>query len=141
VDYLIDTNVISEITKHTPNPYVIAFLRTHSFLLSCIVLDELSYGARRLPDGHKDKQKYLDFIERLTVQYQEAIIPVSPEIATLSGKLRAMQERNGRMLSGADALIAATAIHTKTTLATRNIRDFAALQIPLLNPFVSPDAA
>jgi len=140
VDYLIDTNVISEVTKQAPNPHVVAFLRSKCFLLSCIVLDELNYGARRLPDGHKDKQKYLRFIDCLTIKYREAIVPVSLEIATISGKLRGREERNGRTLSGADALIAATAIHTGTTLVTRNIRDFAALQIPLLNPFTPPTA-
>jgi len=135
VDYLIDTSVISEVTKQAPNPHVVAFLHGKCFLLSCIVLDELIYGAHRLPDGHKDKQRYLRFIDCLAIKYRQAIVPVSSEIATISGKLRARQERSGRTLAGADALIAATAIHTGTTLVTRNVRDFAALQIPLLNPF------
>jgi len=135
VDYLVDTNVICEIVKRKPNPGVMDFLRDKEFSLPAIVFAELNYGAYRLADTRAEKPKYITFIERLRNQYRETIIPVSLEIADISGKLRALEERQGRVLSGMDALIAATAMHTGTTLVTRNVKDFAQLNIPLLNPF------
>jgi len=135
MDYLVDTNVISETIKSTPNKGVVDFLHATDFWLSCIVFAELAYGAHRLPDLHQSKQKYLTFINSLKHQYSKHIIPVSLDIAETSGTLRAEQEGKGRALSNADALIAATAIHTRVTLVTRNTRDFAQLGIALLNPF------
>jgi len=135
VDYLIDTNVISEVVKRNPNPGVMGFLRSKTFLLSCMVFAELNYGAYRLADAHLERQKYITFIEQLRNQYRELIVPVSLEIAELAGRLRAFEEQRGRVLSGADAVIAATAMQTGTTLVTRNVKDFARLNISLLNPF------
>jgi len=135
MDYLIDTNVISETVKRQPNAGVVDFLRGREFLLPCIVFAELNYGAYRLADAHGERQKYIAFIENLRNRYREVIVPVSLEIAEISGRLRAFEERRGRALSGADAIIAATAMQTGTTLVTRNVRDFAELNIPLFNPF------
>jgi len=136
--YLADTNVISEIGKRRPNPGVMAFLQGREILLSCIVFAELNYGAHRLKHDRAKWSYYVDFIERFKRQYEDAIVPVSLEIAELSGRMRASQGRRGRVLDMADALIAATALHTGSVLVTRNTKDFAELGIALLNPF-SPD--
>jgi len=136
MNYLVDTNVICEIIKRSPNQGIVDFLQGTEFLLPVIVLAELRYGAHRLPDVREEKAKYLAFIERLKNQYRECIVPICLEIAELSGQLRAEQERQGRILSASDALIAATALKHKTTLGTRNIKDFTQLNIRLLNPFL-----
>jgi len=136
--YLVDTNVISETAKRAPNPGVIQFLDQQTVLLSCLVFGELNYGAHQLKPDHPRRSGYLNFIEQLRQHYEDAIIPISLGIAELAGRLRATEKRQGRVLEMADALIAATAIHTNTTLVTRNTKDFANLDIPLLNPF-APD--
>jgi len=135
MDYLVDTNVISEVVKRRPNPGVVDFLRESEFLLPSIVFAELNYGAHRLADVRTEKRKYIAFVEKIKHQYSEFIVPVTLEIAELSGRLRAASERNGRVLSGADSVIAATALQTGTTLVTRNTKDFAQLNLTLLNPF------
>jgi len=136
MDYLVDTNVICEVVKRAPNQGVLDFLRGAEFLLPSVVFAELTYGAHRLPDTHKEKAHYLDFIERLKNQYQDCIVPLNLEIAEISGCLRAKEARQGRILSATDALIAATSLYHKTTLVTRNIKDFAQLNIALFNPFL-----
>jgi len=132
---LVDTNVISEIVKRRPNQGVMSFLRDKRFLLSSLVFAELAYGAYQLDDAHQGRTRYIAFIENLKAHYRDAVIPVSLEIAEISGKLRATEKKDGRILSFADAVMAATALHTGTTLVTRNIKDFEHLNIALFNPF------
>jgi len=133
--YLVDTNVISELGRRKPDRQVIAFLQGRDILISCIVIAELTFGARSLADSHAGKFGYIALIERLKAEYSEAIIPISLNISETSGVLRASERQQGRILEMADALIAATAIQTGATLVTRNTKDFARLGIPLFNPF------
>jgi len=134
---LVDTNVISEMVKRRPNQGVLSFLRDKQFLLSSLVFAELTYGAYQLDEARQERAKYIGFIEALKAHYQDAAVPVSLEIAELSGRLRGVEKKNGRILSFADAVMAATALHTGTTLVTRNIKDFEHLNISLFNPFSS----
>jgi len=136
--YLADTNVISEVVKKRPNPGVIQFLQNNKIFISCVVLTELNYGACRLRHDLHRRKKYMTFTEKIKQQYQQTTLPVSIEIAELSGRMKADEERQGRVLEMMDALIAATAATTGMTLATRNTKDFENLNIPLLNPF-SPE--
>jgi len=134
---LVDTNVISELVKRNPNQGVVSFLRDKRFLLSSLVFAELTYGACQLDAARAERAKYIGFIENLKKSYQDVVVPVSLEIAELSGRLRAAEKKSGRILSFADAVMAATALQTGTMLVTRNIKDFENLKIPLFNPFSS----
>jgi len=134
-DLVVDTNVISEMVKRRPNQGVVSFLRDKQFLLSSLVFAELTYGAYQLDDARQERAKYIAFIENLKAHYRDVAVPVSLEIAELSGRLRGAEKKNGRILSFADAVMAATALHTGSTLVTRNIKDFEYLDILLLNPF------
>jgi len=133
--YIVDTNVISEIIKRRPDQRVVSFLRDKQFLLSSLVFAEMSYGAYQLDEAREDRIKYLAFIENLKEYYRDVVVSVSLEIAELSGKLRALERKNGRVLSFADAVMAASALQTGTALVTRNIKDFETLNISLVNPF------
>jgi len=135
MSYLVDTNVISEMVKRRPEQRVVSFLRDKHFLLSSLVFAEMAYGAYQLDEGREDRIKYLVFIEKLKEHYQDVVVSVSLEIAELSGKLRAVERKNGRVLSFADAVMAASALQTGTTLVTRNVKDFKTLNISLYNPF------
>jgi len=137
MSYLVDTNVISEMVKRRPDPGVVSFLRDKRFLISSLVFAELTYGAYQLDDARHERIKYIDFIENLKDHYQDMVVCVSPDIAELSGRLRAIERKNGRVLSFADAVMAASAVQTETTLVTRNIKDFETLDISLFNPFSS----
>ena len=54
IGYLLDTNVISEIMRTAPHPGVVAFLSEREDLwLSSIVIHELEYGVRRMPQGRR----------------------------------------------------------------------------------------
>ncbi|NEO94719.1 MAG: type II toxin-antitoxin system VapC family toxin [Moorea sp. SIO3G5] len=100
-----------------------------SVTLSVITLEEIFYGLASKPN-----QRIQAWFEGFIQNYCH-ILPITPEIAKLSGELRGKLRTQGKPRSQADMLIAATAQSHQLTLVTRNLRDFEDCGISLLNPF------
>ena len=131
--YLLDTNVVSEVFRRAPDPRVIAWWeRTPGpFFLSVLVIGELRRGIERLAPRDPERARALD--ERLAQirrTYAEFTLPVTQEVAQEWGRLSA-----SRLVPDVDGLLAATAVVHDLTVATRNTRDFAGLDVPLVDPF------
>jgi predicted nucleic acid-binding protein len=135
VGYLLDTNVVSELARPFPDKAVLAFLEDAPDLwMSVITLHELHYGVVRLPDVRR-KAELAAWLERLKSEFAERIVPVSAAIAERSALLRVHAASQGRACEPLDAMIAATALERGLLLATRNVRDFDTLGVPLKNPW------
>ena len=133
--YLIDTNVVSELTKAVPNANVATFLLANRDLwLSSVVLHELEYGVRLLPIGKK-RSTIERVLAELIQQYSDRIIPLEKSEALAAAELRAAARTSGRVLHFGDALIAGTARAHKLTVATRNVGDFEGFGVPVCNPW------
>ncbi|MBF2016451.1 MAG: type II toxin-antitoxin system VapC family toxin [Rivularia sp. T60_A2020_040] len=65
------------------------------------------------------------------------VLPVTVDIAKMSGLIRGNLRTQGKQRTQADILIAATVQIHKLTLVTRNTRDFEGCNIQILNPFTS----
>lgn len=131
MNYLVDTNIVSELARREPNGGVAEWAKSVTTIaLSVITLEEIMFGLSWKPNP------------RIQVWFDEflssscRICPVSPEISVLAGRLRGQQARRGRRRTQADMLIAATAQLLQLTLVTRNTRDFDECGIALLNPFL-----
>lgn len=134
---LVDTNVISELTRDTPSSQIISFFVEYDELwLSTIVVHELKFGIELLPLGNRRDRIY-SAITDLVSQYSDRILPVGDSEATQAAIYRAQRHRLGRVLDLGDALIAGTAKVNGLALATRNIRDFEYLELELINPWDS----
>jgi toxin FitB len=135
VTILLDTNVISETTRQTPNADVLGFLANlnHGFI-SVVTIHELQFGICHLPLGQR-RSELAAAVDRLLATFDNAIIDLDRLIATRAGQLRADAQANGRVLHLADALIAATALERGLHLATRNVSDFAGFGLTIVNPW------
>ncbi len=132
--YLLDTNIISETIKKTPNPNVIKWLASidaNQFSLSVLTLGEIRKGIEKLDDGSK-KQKIIQWLEKeLIAQFGGRIINIDATIADKWGYISSIKN-----LPAIDALIAATAIVNNHKLATRNINDFKGIiGLEVINPW------
>jgi len=136
--YLIDTNVVSELTRASPDPGVVAFLSEQDGLwLSSVVLHELEFGLRSLPRGRRRddlRQVLSDFI----AEFDERILPLERVEAEWAARLRAEAHLSGRVLHLGDALIAGTARAHGLSIATRNVKDFDGLDVNVANPWHTP---
>ena len=134
---LLDTDVISELTRPTPAPSVVAFLAEQDDLwLSALVLHKLEYGLRLLPRGRR-QVALRDVLSEFIRRYEDRILPVGRRAARQAARLRADARRGGRTLDLGDALIAGTAQVHGLSLATRNVADFDGLDILVTNPWDS----
>ncbi len=135
---VLDTNVISEVMRPTPDASVLAWLRAQpveTLTVTSITLAEISYGLHRLPSGRRRlglEEKFQTFIEK---GFAERILPFDAASASLYGEIVTGRERAGRPMDALDAMIAAIVRARKATLATRNGADFADCGIDFLNPW------
>ncbi len=133
--YLLDTNVVSEIFREAPDLQVRSFLAEQEDLwLSVIALHELEFGLNLLPRGRR-REDLRTALSSYVEAYADFILPVTRAEAEQAALLRVQAQRGGRVLHLADALIAGTAIVHNLMLATRNVKDFAALDVDVVNPW------
>ena len=82
--FLLDTNVVSELTKKSPDPRVIAFLSEQDNLwLSPIVLHELEFGLQLLPQG-SSRDRLRQTLSELIAEYEDQVLPVKRKEAEWS---------------------------------------------------------
>ncbi len=137
--YLLDTNVLSEIRKiqssQTPLQFLAWFnsISLNDCYLSVITLLEIEQGILRVQHRGDEAQfmrlqHWLN--DTIIPTFDQRILPIDRHTARICARLHVPDQRPYN-----DALIAATAICRDLTLVTRNVRDFAKLNVPLLNPF------
>lgn len=133
--YLLDTNVISELTNETPDPEVIEFVsRQRELWISSIVVHELEYGVQLLPPS-RQRDRLTELNARVTSAFQHRILPVDRIAAEAAARFRAEARRDGLTVALSDALIAGTAMAHDVVVVTRNVRHFAGLDVELINPW------
>lgn len=136
---LLDTVVLSELRKAKPNANVVTYLNSQAAdatFLSALTIGEIEAGIERqrsqLPEFAAELAQWLALME---LQFAHCILPVTPAIAKLWGRL-CVQTGN----KGIDNLIAATALCHNLTLVTRNIKHFEPTGVRVVDPFkLGPD--
>jgi len=131
--FLIDTNILSELTKKHSNRGVLEFISNRrDIIISVVTLHEIVYGIERSPESKKYKlQKWLSAF----LAEEPEVLLFDRNIARISGIIRANVEQKGRSMSFSNSVIAASAQIRKLTLVTRNTRDFEYCGLAMLNPF------
>ena len=131
--YLLDTNVVSELRKPKPHGAVLAWLRAADdaqLLLSAVTIGEIQAGIELTREQDPAKAAEIEaWLELVTAAYN--VIPM--DALTFRTWARLMHRKSDTVYE--DAMIAATAAVHGFTVVTRNVGDFKAFGVPLLNPF------
>lgn len=131
--YLLDTNVVSELRKPKPHGGVLAWfqgLEDTQLHLSAVTLGEIQAGIEITREQNAAKAEEIEvWLERVAAAYN--VHPM--DAAAFRTWARFMHRRSDTLYE--DAMIAATAKVHGLTVVTRNVADFKAFGVPLLNPF------
>ncbi|TZG32415.1 type II toxin-antitoxin system VapC family toxin [Agrobacterium sp. B1(2019)] len=135
---LLDTNVLSEVTKPRPDERVLKWLHEldeDRAFISIVSIAEIRRGVALMDSGRKRDALKEWLTYDLPQRFEHRTIPVDGPVAFAWGDLMALAKRNGRGLASMDGLIAATAVAHDLTLATRNTKDFEGLGIDIVDPW------
>jgi toxin FitB len=138
VNFLLDTNVISEWVRPQPDRNVIAWtaeLDEDRVFISVISFAEIRRGVEMLPNGRKRERLAAWLAEDLPARFEQRVLDIDLRVAETWGTLLARGQKIGLTIGSMDAFIAATARAHGLTLATRNIKDFQRLGLSLLDPW------
>ena len=131
---LLDTMVLSELRKAKPNSGVVSYLKNQtadSIFLSAMTIGEIEAGIEKqrgvAPVFATELSAWLTLME---LQFAHCILPVTPAIAKLWGRLCVQTDNKG-----IDNLIAATALCHNLMVVTRNVKDFEPCGVRVFDPF------
>ena len=131
---LLDTVVLSELRKAKPNAGVLAYLKGQTedvLFISALSICEVEAGIERQRGQNPEFAFELaQWLVTLELQFCHCILPITPAIAKLWGRL-CVQTGN----KGIDNLIAATALCHNLTIVTRNVKHFEPTGAKVFNPF------
>jgi len=138
--WLLDTCVLSEFSKPSPEPRVVDWLHKQVYAdlaISVLTVGEIEKGIHRLPESVK-KTRLLAWLDsEVMSRFQGRILDVDIVVAKQWAHFQARAELKGRILAAIDGLLAATAQIHQMTLVTRNDPDVEATGVPLFNPWTS----
>ncbi len=135
MSYLIDTCALSELVRPTPDALVLRWFGEapqDGLFLSALTLGEIRKGVEAITGGRR-RDRIIAWLEHdLSAWFGDRVLPIDAAVADEWGRLPA---RAGRTVAAIDSLIAATALHHRLTVVTRNVGDFAFEGLETLNPW------
>lgn len=124
LQFLLDTNVISEINKKIPNESVVEKMNVYEgkVATASVVVHELLYGSLRMPPESARRKFLLDYIAEMP--FKIAILDYDLNAARWHAEERARLSKIGKMPAFIDGQIASIAVVNHLKLVTRNVSDF-----------------
>ena len=125
IKYLLDTNIVSEPVRKSPNTEVVKQLKAEAggLAIAATTWHELLFGVLRM--NRSQKRPALEQYLLSTIQPEVPVLPYDVDTATWFSQERARMSREGLSPSYADGQIAAVAVVNNLILVTRNVADFA----------------
>jgi toxin FitB len=134
----LDTNVISELWKVSPDPRVLAWMdaqAVETLYLSAITVAELRYGLATMPPGRR-RTIYQHRLEREVLPaFTGRVLAFDLDTSRTYADLMTQAKAGGRAIGKADGYIAATAVARGLTIATRDTSPFEAAGLKVINPW------
>jgi len=135
---LLDTNVISEPLRPSPDPQVIAWIDSQpleTLYLSAMTVAELRAGVALLPTGRRQNNLHEHLEKHLLPSFVGRVLPFDLACTNAYAALLAAVRKIGRSIGTADACIAAIAFANGFIIATRDTSPFQAAGLNVINPW------
>jgi toxin FitB len=134
---VLDTNVISELMRPRPNGGVLAWVdaQTENLWTTAVTLQEIVYGISRGKDVTRREILQRAFETAFPLVIGPRVLPLDTAAGRAAGLIAAQREKNGTPIGIADAQIAGIVRVNSATLVTRDVDDFSALGLTIVNPW------
>ena len=135
---VLDTNVLSELLRAAPDARVLAWVEAQPadlLFTTAITQGEMLYGVHRLPPGVRRERLYRDIEAIFSTDMAGRVLAYDGDAAAAHAAIAAERQAMGRPVSQSDAMIAGIVRAHGARLATRNVRDFEACGIALIDPW------
>jgi len=135
---ILDTNVVSEITKDEPHPTVVAWLDGQAlshFFTTAVNVAEMLSGIELMPLGRRRSDLSAQTARLLVSLFGDHILPFDGVAASEYADVVARRRGMGRRAESPDCQIAAIARVHEATIVTRNVKDFAYLGLTVVDPW------
>ena len=138
--FLLDTNVVSELLRPSPDPAVEAWVgdcRATDLYFSAIGEAELRYGVAIMPPGRRQAALASAIEAILREDFAERILPFDSGAARAYAEIASGRRHTGRPVGEADCQIAAIARSRGMAVATRNVRDFGDIDVEVVDQWTA----
>ncbi len=135
---ILDTNVLSALMQHQPDPVVVAWLDlqpAQSIWISSVTLFEARYGLELMASGQRKAGLQERFEQLIREDLENRVVLFDANAATQAAQLAAQRKVRGRPVDMRDTFIAGIALARRATLATRNVKHFDDLLTSVINPW------
>ena len=139
---ILDTNVLSALMRTVPEAPVVAWLDrqpAESVWITSITLFEARLGLALLPTSRRRQKLEAAFARLLKEDLEHRVLDFDGAAAAEAASLAAERQKAGRPVDMRDTQIAGIALARRATLATRNVRHFGDLKIPIVDPWAAQD--
>ena len=134
---ILDTNVLSEMMKATPNNAVRNWINRQdaaALYITSITLSESLFGIAILPTGKRRDALSITLNGLLNI-FAGKILPFGETAARCYAELAAQAQAAGKTLPPADGYIAAIAAAHRFVVASRDTAPFQAAGVDVINPW------
>jgi predicted nucleic acid-binding protein len=140
-DWLLDTNILSELRRPKPERKVVAFVVSqpleHLFV-SAVTFAEIRFGIECVADGSRRAELQDWLTHQVRPMFEQRVLAVSEDIM-FKWRLLVEEGRKARhTFSQPDLIIAATALDHGLTVVSRDVSDFRKARVPVFNPWTEP---
>jgi predicted nucleic acid-binding protein len=135
---ILDTNVLSALMRSAPELAVVAWLdrqAADSLWITSITVFEARFGLALLPPGRRRRALERAFTLLVEEDLENRVLDFDTAAATAAAGLAGARQQAGRPVEMRDTQIAGIALARRATLATRNVRHFADLAVPVVDPW------
>jgi hypothetical protein len=135
---ILDTDVLSALMDNVPEQAVVQWLDrqpAESIWITTVTLFEVHLGIGKLPAGRRRSDLQSSFVKLLEEFLENRVLDFDSAAAVEAAALAAVREHKGRPVDVRDTFIAGIALARRATLATRNVRHFKDLSVPVVDPW------
>ena len=137
-DWLLDTNILSELRRPRPEPKVVKFVSAQpldSLYISSVTLAEIRFGIELVPDASRRAELNDWLMHKVRPMFEQRVLAVTEDVMFKWRLLVEDGRRAGHTFSQPDLIIAATALEHGLTLVTRDTSEYEKARVPILNPW------